>query len=124
MSYGHGDLLASLGRCEAVPYCPKPANGMKIEDGRRLCPEHALEELVAEEEQRLQPELVFCRPPLLVAPCSTNGLCWGHAGCVGFADCPCVAHRNTRLQEHGQREAADSEPGATPPTPTPRASNA
>lgn len=48
MAYGHGDLLASLGGC-AVGWCSKPANGSITDDGRRLCPEHALQELVAEE---------------------------------------------------------------------------
>lgn len=50
MAYGHGDLLARLGRCD-VPWCPKPANGSKTDDGRRLCPQHALQELIAEEAE-------------------------------------------------------------------------
>lgn len=48
MTYGHGDLLARLGEC-AVPWCPKPANGAVMDDGRRLCPQHAVQEVIAQE---------------------------------------------------------------------------
>lgn len=54
MAYGHGDLLARLGECE-VSWCPKPANGAKMDDGRRLCPSHALEALHAEEAAPVEP---------------------------------------------------------------------
>lgn len=49
---------------------------------------------------------VYCLPPLLVAPCRSAGQCWGHDGCVGFADCPCIRCRNTRMHAHETRETA------------------
>lgn len=54
MTYGHGNLLALVGRCEQG-WCTAPANGVKMDDGRRYCPEHALEVLrreAAEEAAR------------------------------------------------------------------------